>query len=268
MDGYNDFVYLVGAGIQKYQVSTLSSQYNIKNSNTYNCIHVYDDSYAIAVGVNIISYTQNGTTWTDIVLASTTLHSVYVYNSQYAVAVGTNGKIYYTKDSNFATWSIVPYALLNSGGNSVRINGSTNVLRTVHMSDVNTIVISNIKQSYVSGSAYGLSKVYNCYFPNLFNRSQNSVLDLSGSMNIAGDINILDSGNLYVDKNTTLNGNVLINMDILVLGNINTLKNIVSTGDTTMNGNLAILNDASFNSRLIVGNDITTNRRLFAVGDA
>ena len=268
MDGYNDYVYLVGLGIQKYQVSTLASQYNIKNSNTYNYIHVYDDNYAIAVGVNIISYTRDGTNWTDIVVASTTLNSVDIYSSQYAIAVGTNGKIYYTKDSNFATWSIVPDALLNSGGNSVRINGSTNVLRSVHMSDVNTFVISNIKQSYVSGSAYGLSKVYNCYFPNLFNRSQNSVLDLSGSMNIAGDINILDSGNLYVDKNTTLNGNVLINTDILVLGNINTLKNIVSSGDTTMNGKLAILNDASFNSRLVVGNDITTNRRLFAVGDA
>jgi hypothetical protein len=32
MDGYNDYVYLVGLGIQKYQVSTLASQYNIKNS--------------------------------------------------------------------------------------------------------------------------------------------------------------------------------------------------------------------------------------------
>ena len=267
IDGYNDYVYLAGAGIQKYQVSILASQYNIKNTNTYNYIHVYDTNYAVAVGVNILSYTRDGTNWTDVVLSSTTLNSVYVYNSQYAVAVGTNGKIYYTKDSNFATWIIVPDDLLNTGGNSVRINGSTNVLRNVHMPDVNTMIISNIKQSYVLSSAYGLSKVYNCYFPNLFNRSQNNVLDVSGTMNVAGDINIVENGNLYVDKNTTLNGNVLINTDILVLGNINTLKNIVSTGDTTMNGKLAILNDASFNSRLVVGNDITTNKRLFAIGD-
>ena len=267
IDGYNDVVYLVGAGIQKYQVSTLSSQYNIKNSNTYNCINVYDTNYAIAVGVNIISYTQNGTTWTDIVIASTTLNSVYIYNSQYAVAVGTNGKIYYTKDSNFATWSIVPNALLQSGGNSSRINGSTNVLRNIHMPDINTMLISNIKQSYVLASAYGLSKVYNCYFPNLFNRSQNSVLDLSGSMNIAGDINIVDRGNLYVDNNTILNGNVLVNMDILVHGNITATKNIMSFSDTSLNGKLFVAYDTSLNSRLVVGSDITTNNRLFAVGD-
>jgi len=267
IDGYNDYVYIVGAGIQKYQVSDLSSQYNIKTSNTYNCINVYDNTCAIAVGVNIISYTRNGTDWTDVVVASTTLNSVYIYSTQYAIAVGTNGKIYYTKDSNFETWTIVPDALLNSGGNSVRINGSTIVLRNIHMPDINTFVISNIKQSYVSGSTNGLSKVYNCYFPNLFNRSQNSVLDLSGSMKIAGDINIIDSGNLYVDKNTTLNGNVLANMNIVASGNITATKNIISGSDSLLNGNLFVAYDTSLNSRLVVGSDMRTNKRLFAVGD-
>jgi hypothetical protein len=237
----------VGAGIQKYQVSTLASQYNIKNSNTYNYIHVYDNSYAIAVGVNIISYTRDGTNWTDVALASTTLNSVDIYSSQYAIVVGTNGKIYYTKDSNFATWSIVPDDLLNSGGNSVRINGSTNALRNVHMPDINTFVISNIKQSYVSGSAYGLSKVYNCYFPNLYNRSQNSVLDLSGSMNVGGDINIVEGGNLNINAtnnitnaSVNINGNTIIKYVGIGTTSVNTGRSL------DVNGNIAHSNGCIF----------------------
>jgi hypothetical protein len=247
MDGYNDYVYIVGAGIQKYQVSTLASQYNIKNSNTYNCINVYDDSFAIAVGVNIISYTRDGTNWTDVVIASTTINSVDIYSSQYAVAVGTAGKIYYTKDSNFATWTIIPDALLNTGGNSVRINGSTNVLRNIHMSDINSFVISNIKQSYVSGSTHGLSKVYNCYFPNLFNRSQNSVLDLSGTMNIGGDINIVEGGNLNINATSTItnasvniNGNTIIKYVGIGTTSVNTGRSL------DVNGNIAHSNGCIF----------------------
>jgi len=272
VDGYSTYVYYVGAGIQKYTITDCSLIYSTNTSSTYNFINVYNETTAIAVGTNIISYTTDGTNWTNITSYSYTFKSVYIYNSYYAVAVATSGKFLYTNDG-YVTWNIVPDTLLNSGGNSTNINGSTNSLFSVAMTDINTFIISKIIQSYISTSQLGSSKIMCAYLPNLFNRPNNSVLDVSGTMVVSGDVNIKDGGKLYVDYDTSLNGNLFVAYDTslnsrLVVGSDVTInKRLFIVGDSSLNGNLFVAYDASFNSRLVVRSDVTVNKRLFTVGD-
>ena len=291
VDGYSTYLYYVGTGIQKYTISDCSLIYSTNTSYTYNYINVYNETTAIAVGNNIISYTSDGTNWTNITSYSYIFKSVYIYNTYYALAVATTGKFLYTKDG-FATWNIVPDTLLNSGGNSTNINGSTISLFSVAMTDINTIIISKIIQSYISTSQFGSSKIMCAYLPNLFNLSNNSVLDVSGSIVISGDVNIKDGGKLYVDYDTSLNGNLfvaydaslnsrlvvggdltvnsrlIVKTDFSLGGNI-TLDGFTTTGNgLSVGGKLSVLYDSSINSRLVVGSDVTINKRLFTVGDS
>ena len=272
VDGYSTYVYYVGTGIQKYTISDCSLIYSKNTSYTYNYINVYNETTAIAVGNNIISYTSDGTNWTNITSYSYIFKSVYIYNTYYALAVATTGKFLYTTNG-FATWNIVPDTLLNSGGNSTNINGSTISLFSVAMTDINTIIISKIIQSYISTSQFGSSKIMCAYLPNLFNRSNNSVLDVSGSIVISGDVNIKDGGKLYVDYDTSLNANLFLAYDAslnsrLVVGSDVTVnKRLFIVGDTSLNANLFVAYDASFNSRLVVGGDLTVNSRLIVKKD-
>jgi len=272
VDGYSTYVYYVGTGIQKYTISDCSLIYSTNTSYTYNYINVYNETTAIAVGNNIISYTSDGTNWTNITSYSYIFKSVYIYNTYYALAVATTGKFLYTKDG-FATWNIVPDTLLNSGGNSTNINGSTNSLFSVAMTDINTIIISKIIQSYTTTIQLGSSKIICVYLPNLFDRPNNSVLDISGTIVVSGDVNIKDGGNLYVDYDSKLNGNLVVTYDTslnsrLVVGSDVTVnKRLFTVGDTSLNGNLFVAYDASFNSRLVVGGDLTVNSRLIVKKD-
>ena len=260
VDGNSNFIYYVGNGIQRYNISTN----NIVRTNTgitYNHINVLDNSYSITVGVNTISYTTNGgDSWTSITIANTTFNSVYIYDEKRAIAVGNNGVLYYT-NNGYSTWNIVPDILLNSGGNANILNGSSVTLRSIYMPDINSFVISRNLQSYSENNQLGLSKIYYCYLPNLFNRSQNNVIDISGSIQIGGDLNINEGGNLYVSRDSILNGNLYVNSDIILNSRLFTI------GDTSLNGNLFVNYDISLNSRLNIGSDTTINKRLFTIGD-
>jgi hypothetical protein len=306
IDGYSNYIYCVGNGIQKYQINTsspstsnLSSVYNTVNSNyRYNHINVLDNLYAVAVGSNIISYTKDGgNNWNNVLLTNTSLNMCYVYDTLRAVAVGENGQLLYTNDG-YLTWNIIPDVLLNSGGNSNILNGSGNSLKTIYMPNINSLVISKIIQTYNSASQLGLSNIYYCYLPNLFNRSQNSVFDISGSSQIGGDLTITEGGKLIVNYDSSLNGNLFVNYDVsmksrLYVGNdatINTRlftigdtslnsrlyiasdvtmnKRLFTLGDASFNSNLFVNYDTSLNSRLVVGSDVTMNKRLFTLGDA
>jgi hypothetical protein len=276
VDGNSNYIYYVGNGIQRYNISSnnIDNRTNNDTGITYNHINVLDNSYSIAVGVNTISYTTNGgDSWTSITIANTTFNSVFIYDEKRAIAVGNNGVLYYT-NNGYSTWNIVPDILLNSGGNSDILNGSSVTLRSIYMPDINSFVISRNLQSYNNANnQLGLSKIYFCHFPNLFNRSQNNVVDVSGCIQLGGDLNINEGGNLYVNQDSRLNGNLFVNYDAsfnsrLVVGSdITTQKRLFTIGDVSLNGNLFVNYDTSFNSRLYIGSDITTQKRLFTIGD-
>ena len=263
VDGNSNYIYYVGNGIQRYNIS--NNNIDITNNGiTYNHINVLDNSYSIAVGVNNISYTKDGgITWSNYSVTNTTFNSVFIYDEKRAIAVGNNGVLYYT-NNGYSTWNIVPDILLNSGGNGNILNGSTVTLRSIYMPDINSFVISRNLQSYIANSQnnqLGLSKIYYCYFPNLFNRSQNNVVDVSGSIQIGGDLNINEGGNLYVSQDSILKGNLYVIKDSILNSRLFTI------GDTSFNGNLFVNYDVSLNSRLVVGSDTTINKRLITIGD-
>ena len=290
-DGFGDSVYFVGTGINKYQISTGLSQYLINTSNTYHGITCYSDIYAVAVGVNIISYTYDGTSWTNIILSSTaigtaTLRSVYLYDANIGLAVGDNGVFLYTSDGA-KTWTVVPNSILNTSGYASRINGAYNKLRNVIMTDINTMSIVSVKQSFnIAGTAQnpiitnGLSKVYTCYIPNLYNRENNKILDVSGNMAISGDININDGGHIITNNNAfnLINNNAktvnfagdatLINIGNGFPGITNIKTNIDISGNVAMHKNLVLDNkisvggDASLNGNTVVGGNLSVGNLL------
>jgi len=276
VDGNSNYVYYVGTGIHLYNVSTNIFNDKLFTSNTYNHIAVLDDNYAIAVGNNIISYTNNGgENWNNITLTDTILNMCYIYDSQRAVAVGEGGKLLYTING-YVTWNIIPNELLNSGGNSNILNGSTSSLKTVYMPNINSFVISKIIQTYnniIGSSQFGLSNIYYCYLPNLFNRSQNSVLDISGSSLIAGDLTVTEGGKLITHYDSSFNGNLFVNYDtslnsrLYVASDATINKRLFTIGDVSFNGNLFVNYDTSLNSRLYVASDAKINKRLFVLGD-
>jgi hypothetical protein len=213
--------------------------------------------------VNTISYTTNGgDSWTSISIANTTFNSVFIYDEKRAIAVGNDGVLYYT-NNGYSTWNIVPDILLNSGGNSDILNGSSVTLRSIYMPDINSFVISRNIQSYSANNQLGLSKIYYCHFPNLFNRSQNNVVDISGSIQLGGDLNINEGGNLYVNQDSILNGYLYVSKDATIIGNLNVTSRIINNADVIMRSSLFVDKDISLNGRLCTSGDVSLNENLY-----
>jgi predicted acyltransferase (DUF342 family) len=284
-DGLGDFVYFVGTGINKFRVSTASSQYLINTTYVYHNIACFSDNYVVAVGEGIISYTYDGTNWTNVI-TNTTLRSVYLYDANRGLAVGDNGVFLYTSDAA-QTWTVVPNSILNASGYASRINGTNNKLRNVIMNDINTMSIVAVKQSFnIAGTAQnpiitnGLTKVYTCYIPNLYNRANNKILDVSGNMEISGDININDGGNIITNNsafnlinNKALSVNfagdaTLINIGNALSGITNIKTNVDISGNVAMHKNLvldrniSVVQDASINGNTSIGGNVLVGKQL------
>jgi len=263
VDGNSNYIYYVGNGIQRYNISTNNIDKINNTGINYNHINVLNNSYSIAVGVNTISYTTNGgDSWTSISIANTTFNSVFIYDEKRAIAVGNDGVLYYT-NNGYSTWNIVPDILLNSGGNSDILNGSSVTLRSIYMPDINSFVISRNIQSYSANNQLGLSKIYYCHFPNLFNRSQNNVVDISGSIQLGGDLNINEGGNLYVNQDSILNGYLYVSKDATIIGNLNVTSRIINNADVIMRSSLFVDKDISLNGRLCTSGDVSLNENLY-----
>lgn len=241
INGNDNTVYFAGYGIQSYNAINLTTNYTKNTSYSYNSIYAYTSTNVIAVGTNIISYTINGTDWSNIttisgIVGSFTLNNVYIYDSNNALAVGINGIIIYSTNWGSGNWSIVPNEILNASGISGIINKSTNTLSHIFMYDLNSIVISRLKTTFTP-SVLGSSNIYYCYLPNLFNRANNNIFDICGNMTIGGDINIVESGQIKTNNSSLYVGNQST-LQQLFLGSDNT-KNVF-TGDVSMNKNLNI----------------------------
>jgi hypothetical protein len=200
MDGVGNYLYVVGTGVQKYDISNCpaiapnaiyTTVYN--SSNVYNCVYAYSATYAVAGGNGVISYTNNGMTWSSVYLPQYNIKSVYVYDTNNALAVGDAGAFLYTINGAI-TWNPVPTAILNASGIANQLQGSNCNLSGIFMPNLDSFVISNVLSTYTTSSnvgpivTAGKSKILYCFFPALFNSKNNPVLDVSGNMGITGDI--------------------------------------------------------------------------------
>ena len=243
----NSYIYYAGdSGLARYKfnevditsnVYTFEQAYILQNGNSYKGIYAFDDAHVIAVGNNVISYTTTGTGWThktnvDLGLTSMTLNSVFIKDLSNAVAVGLSGEFIYSTDLSSGKWQRVPEKLLNSSGMADRLTGPENQLKSISMPDINTMIIADATASFKidpSGNAtLGYSKIQYCFLPNLFNRTNNTVFDVSGNMVISGDIEIFD-GELLV---STIDYKPQNAADISGTMNFGTKTHVVNIGKT------------------------------------
>ena len=283
-DGSGNFMYLVGNGIIKVDLSGAIpvQKYYINSGVTYNSVFCYDTSYAIVVGQNTISYTTDSLTWsnasvTGINGGTFNMRSVYIYDVLNAVAVGDSGIFAYTINGS-KSWQTVPSNLINTSGMASILNGTNNNLRGIFMPDINSFVISDVSSNFVSGSTLGNSKTIYGFFPNLFNRVNNKVLDVSGNMEITGDILIDGSGQItttnndfYLLNSTVQNITMGSSTSVINIGGTSTSNKIPNTlyvaADVSLNSRLFLDGDASINSRVFVNGDVSLNSKLFVDGD-
>jgi hypothetical protein len=256
--GSNKNIYVITKQILKYEF--ISDNFTILNSNSHNYTSIYtlDGKNTIAVGNNIISYSYDGSLFTDLqdgILNNIKLNSVYIFDSSSAIVVGDSAIILFSKDG-YKTWTQIPKEILNSAGNSNILYDLTCNYNSVTMSDANTIVISatiqkcDIPQYDSNGNIiyqtdsngnniplqYGYSKLFYCFLPNLFNHVNNDVLDVSGNMFVSGDI--------YVENNLTVNQTVLMNEGNdswnITTGTLQVIGGVGITGNTNIGGNVSI----------------------------
>ena len=282
-----------------------------------------DDNFVVAVGNNIISYTTQGgedingiSNWYDISLSDVThlgngtalnLNDVFVKDKDKIIAVGDNGillYVSYSSDSPGAPiadkWKIIPDTILNTNGMANRLNSSENKLVTVDMTDDDTFIISSVLTQSSdttddTNDIVGFSKVQYTFLPNLFNRDNNTVMDVCGNMAVSGNLDIID-GRLFVGQSSTFQGDVYMNnrlfvetSDLEVTGNLKVqgsaqltnyseeyittihttnYEGVVITEDMSLNGALTVGSDISLNGTLIVGSDISLNNALYVGADS
>ena len=307
--GYESHVYFAGAEIYKYDAAstiTASNYINVHNSNyTYNTIYACDASYIVAAGINIISYSFNGgADWNDIIFSASdgngvdliygeeTFNSIHIYDLYNAIAVGINGAIYYT--TNGSLWKKVPDNLLDAAGNRTACYGSDAKLNSVFCVSKNSFVTSRIVNDYTDIDYLGSSKIFYNFFPNLLNRSENTVLDLCGNMNIFGDIHLQDNGNItssgttfYLvndsvqniyfgseassieigdnSGSTTIHHSLYVDKDLTVDGNIY-LPNTAFIGTADISG-LYVYQDAAIDGTLTVGTRVNIENNASITSD-
>jgi hypothetical protein len=244
----NSYIYYAGdSGLARYKfnevditsnVYTYEQAYILQPGKSYKGIYAFDDTRVIAVGNNVISYTTTGihNEWThiDIGLPSAVLNSVFIYDLSNAVAVGSSGKFIYSTNWSTGIWQNIPDKMLNSSGMADRVTGAENNLKSISMPDINTMIIADVTASFIGDSinfnntVLGYSKIQYCFLPNLFNRTNNTVFDVSGNMVISGDIEVFD-GELLV---STIDYKPQNAADISGTMNFGTKTHVVNIGKT------------------------------------
>lgn len=298
-------IYLSGNAIAKFNASNsvinqtpvLQWKRSYRASYSYNDLQIFDNSYVMAVGGNIISTTTDGgVSWRDISFnllyggQGVNFTGVHIADISNAIAVGSQGNIWITNNKG-SSWIPIPINLINPSGESNRLLNTNTRFRNVVMTDNNTILITNTIQSYnYFTNTYGKSNLFTVYSPNFINRVNNIVLDISGGFRISGDMNINDGG-LIASNNTSFS---LLNSGVKTLdfggdttsivmgsliGNTEIRNNVLmsavtaSTSSTTgalrvtggagiggnvnVRGRMNVVSDASFNGNIIMSS--TTN---------
>ena len=287
--GYGDYVYMVGSKIIKYNIITKQfvneAFHNLPNSSTmeYNYVYAFNNNYVIVVGEKIISYTKNGgSAWTDIyvntsdlAIDSIILQSVHILDENYAIAVGNNGIIVYSIDGAL-TWKTLANDMINSSGNGNRLVNTNYNLNGIIMQDINSFAISTLIRQYSQNQDTGKTNIMYCFLPNLMNRTNNYVFDMSGNMGIDGDIRINSgkimikdelqstststgalqiSGGAGIAKNTYIGGNLVVNASTQS-GSISAAL-FVPNGGATIGGNLSVLGNLNTFQNMNITGDVT-----------
>jgi len=303
VDGYNNFVYMVGVGgIQGYTLDTsgvIIPGARFFSGFTFLDVSVFYGSdgkyHSVAVGTSggncLIRYVHASSitsAWsTPATVIPGTLNSVHVINERHAIAVGNNGLVIYS-DNGFVSWKKISQTELNAMGNGPVISSLN--LSNIYAVDLSQqfSIVGDV-QSFSGGVQQGRAKVLNLYAPYFFNRANNFVLEASGSILLSGDLRINDNGNVFTNSksislfpdvateinigNTLIGGFTNVKHNLDVVGNAHVYQKLIVDSysflndDVSLNGNLYVTKDASLNSNLFVGLDASFGSKLYVVGD-
>jgi cytoskeletal protein CcmA (bactofilin family) len=225
IDGYGNNIYIAGnKGIFKCNINNPTNftshivSDNLGNIFQFNAISVLNNNYVVAVGDRIISFTRDGgTTWTDLIDDFLYFHpqlynftSVNIFDSSNAIAVSNDGKIAFTNDGN--KWNDTSSSLFNLSGNEKMLEG---FLNNVIIIDKNAFILTNTNNTNIDNTS---NIVYN-FFPDLFNHVNNDVLDVSGNMNLNGNITISpDNTSIIKIESNATNCNFLTGVKDMTIG--------------------------------------------------
>jgi len=257
LHGYGTQLFLA-AGNSVFQLNNISGtvSFSLKFTNSYGpyrSIYTLDGFNAVAVGNSVITWTNNGfSTHTDINVPGTTFNDIHIIDASNAIAVGNSGVVQYTTNG-YATWKTVPLAILNSSGNGNVLTNLAYNLTTVKCIDINQFYITKKISSYVSATTFGNTSLFHCYVPELFNNTNNHVLDISGSAFLSGDLNVNDGGRIRTNNSAFYLLDTCANI-IRMGGEASSvfIGNSASS-TTTVNSSLVTKQDASFNGNVVIG---------------
>jgi hypothetical protein len=151
-------------------------------------------------------------------------------------------------------------SLFGLSGSEQMLAGSLN---NITLLNKNAFVLTNTNSTNIDNSS---NIVYN-YFPDVFNHANNTVLDVSGNMNIYGNISIIsDKTNTISISSDAANCNFFTNVSNFSIGKQN--SNAVFNGDITVDGKinaLALQFVSTAVSYLIIDSSNSNNDGLYAL---
>ena len=220
--------------------------------NNIDLIKIYDSS-VITLSTNSVSNSTvsdiSGVSNFQLYTNNHNLSKLYIYDSLNYLSISSNKQLFYTNNAG-VTWIKIPDYFYNPSGKESLVNDISNISQIV-MSDNNTILISDVRQTYKQYIQPGNTNIINLFVPKLFNRVHNNVLDVCGNMNITGSIYI-EEGGLRSNNNAfyLLNENVsnlnigadatVINIGNKISGNTNIYTNFYVDKNSILNGNVLV----------------------------
>ena len=200
----------------------------IHNTFNYNSMCVYDLQHILLVGTdtsnNYFVITRvdnifNDSNWTNIRI-DTNPTSVHIYDSMRAMVVCDGGVLFYSIDGYY-NWKRTTIDSFNPFVNSPFHNNSQYHFTNIFIKGPNEFLVTKTLSNYdIDLPQLGSSELYYCYLPELLNKSNNYVIDISGNMEMSGDLHINDRGKL------------MSNNDAMYVFN-DTVKNIYIGSDTS-----------------------------------
>ena len=282
-NGYNNNLYALYANdIHKYVYdgSNVNMDYDASHNTLngpYKAFDVYNENVNMAVGKNIISYTTNGTSYSDI-SGNYDFIDVFILDENRAILIdGSSNTLFYSVNG-FQSFIQINDASLNSSGNAYLLENKTK--NKLYMSDENNVLLN------VTGQLSSTHEIIKLYIPDILNVKNNSNLDLYGNAVFNNDLifqnngsirtrdSVFDIANDSVIDTINIGSNATNinlggpNTKLLIIGEFDesvTFRDLTVSNDSSLN-NLYVTNDVSFNSNLYVNNDVSFNSNFVVSG--
>jgi UDP-3-O-[3-hydroxymyristoyl] glucosamine N-acyltransferase len=320
---YKNFYFATNSGIYINQPpNTTFTLFLDTSMNSYNNIRCISNNI-VAVGNGIISRSTDSIQFIDNYYPDISFSSIYSFNN-YIFTIGNLNTIWISIDYGISftpLWNIPSVDNISQSGTHFLITDLSNQISNIIMTDANTIILVNTLIPFPSDffppippknpipppPPSSSSSVINCYFPNLCNRINNHVLDISGNMRISGDVHVNNDGKIMSTNsdfylinenvnnvhfaenasslsicsttgNTLINNNLIVNLDTNLIGNLSLfgIETILNTTDSSsiqngafiVNGGAGISKTVNIGGNLFVNTDTTLTGKLHVISDS